>query len=102
MTTANDSRNSTMTSEAYDLLDCFVSGLDEVIYEIAESLANSKGQIVDGIIEISQDDVKEAANRVFNAIRERAGKEIPQSVAQQIEGMHECVMEKCRIHKSGR
>ena len=100
MATANDTKTtSEMTSEAYDLLDCFVSGLDDVIYEIAEAIASNKGQVTeDGTVEICQDDVKEAAQSVFMAIREQAGKSIPEAVRQQIEEMHECVLLKCKIH----
>lgn len=102
MSTANESRNSSMTSEAYDLLDCFVAGLDEVIYEIAESRAMAKGQEKDGVVEITKDDVREAAEIVFDAIQKHAGTAIPQERADEIEKMHQCVLKKCNVRNTGK
>lgn len=94
------SRNSSMTGEAYDLLDCFVSGIDDLVYEIAESMAAGRGSVSDdGVVEISQSDVKRAADAVFTAIREQAGKSIPEDVAKQVESMHKCVLSKCQTTK---
>lgn len=102
MATANESRNSAMTSEAYDLLDCFVSGLDDVVYKVAEAMAAEKGQITsDDTVEITQEDVRAAAEVVFNAIHAAAGKSIPAAVVEQIEEMHGCVMEKCKVLDAG-
>ncbi len=102
MPTTHESKNSSMTSRAYDLLDCFVAGLDDVIYEIAEAIAKSKGHVIEGVVEINDEDVKEAAESVFKAIREQAGKSIPAVEASQIDEMHECVLEKCRIQTTGK
>lgn len=103
MATANLPTDSEMTSEAYDLLDCFVSGLDAVVYEIAEAIAKANGQVTDaGTVEINQDDVKQAAKSVFEAIQEQAGKSIPAAAARQIEEMHECVLMKCEIRNTGK
>jgi hypothetical protein len=94
------SRTSSMTGEAYDLLDCFVSGIDDLVYEIAESMAAERGSVTgDGVIEIDQNDVKRAADAVFQAIREQAGKSIPKAVAEQVETMHKCVLSKCQMTK---
>lgn len=41
MSTVDRTTASEMSGKAYDLLDCFVSGLDKVVYEIAESLARA-------------------------------------------------------------
>jgi hypothetical protein len=96
MSTENDSQNSEMTGSAYDLLDCFVSGLDRVVYEIAERLAKKAGQINDdGVVEIRKKDVREAANLVFRAIRDN--KDIPQDALADIVEMLECVERKCEI-----
>ncbi len=92
-------RSSSMTGEAYNLLDCFVSGIDDLVYEIAESMAAARGSVNDGVVEIDQHDVKRAADAVFNAIREQAGKTIPKDVAEQVESMHECVLSKCQTTK---
>lgn len=103
MSTANNSKNSEMTTDAYDLLECFVSGLDKIIYEIAEDIAERKGQVLpEGAIEIRADDIRMAADVVFKAIREQTGKSIPKDLAVQIEEMHECVLEKCRIRDVGK
>lgn len=87
-----------MTSDAYDLLDCFVSGIDEIVYEIAGSLAKSEGRVENGVVQISQVDVRKAANLVFEAIQ--ANTAIPRDVAENIRTTHQCVLEKCRIKDS--
>ncbi len=89
--------SSEMTGEAYDLLDCFASGIDDLVYKIAEGIAASNGQrSAEGTISITAADVKQAADSVFNAIKAQAGKGIPESVASEIQSMHECVLAKCR------
>ncbi len=100
MSTVNKSRKSSMTSKAYDLLDCFVSGLDDVIYEVAEQLAVEKGRVEKGVVEITHEEVQEAADIVFRAIREQAGKSISEEVARRIQEMHEYAMEKCKEYKA--
>ncbi|MEK6236199.1 MAG: hypothetical protein N2C14_15950 [Planctomycetales bacterium] len=90
-----------MSREAMDLLDCFMTGLDSVVFEIATTIAREKGQVNnDGTVEIMKGDVKEAAESVFAAIREQAGKTIPLLAVEDIESMRECVLEKCRIKES--
>lgn len=89
--------NSEMTGEAYDALDCLVSGIDVLVYEIAEKIAASKGHRNSiGVIQITGTDVKEAADAVFNAIKAQAGKAIPESIASNVDAMHEGVLAKCR------
>ena len=103
MSTANESRNSAMTSEAYDLLDCFVSGLDDLIYEFAEAVAIENKHITEsGTVEIDRNDVRQAADYVFQAIREQAGKSVSKSMAKQVDEMHECVLLKCKAHSMGK
>lgn len=97
---ATKEASSEMTGEAYDLLDCFVSGIDDLVYEIAEQMAASNGHTnSEGIVRITREDVKAAANAVFTAIKAEAGKTIPAAVAAQVEAMHECVMAKCHVEK---
>ena len=101
MATANNPTdnlaNSEMTGKAYELLDCFVSGLDQVVYEIAESLAKDAGQLNDaGVVEIQHKDVKAAAELVFKAIKENA--DIPKDALDDINEMHQCVQEKCELN----
>ncbi len=87
---------SEMTGRAYDLLDCFVSGLDKVVYEIAESIAREAGQLTEaGVVEIRYEDVRSAADLVFKAIKENAS--IPKDALADIEQMHACVQEKCEL-----
>lgn len=100
---AQASKNSTITSEAFSLLDCFVSGLDDVIYEIAESIADANGhRSGDGSIEITRNDIRDAVKIVFDAIKQQAGTGISQETVAHIEEMHACVMQKCGIHPSGK
>lgn len=97
MATTKELNSSEMTGEAYELLDCFASGIDDLVYKIAEGIAASKEQrSPEGAISITAADVKQAAESIFNAISAQAGKSIPQSVASEIQSMHECVLAKCR------
>ncbi|MFC1757217.1 hypothetical protein ACFL2H_00410 [Planctomycetota bacterium] len=101
MSTANDSKQSSITGEAYDLLDCFVSGLDDLVYEIAEAEAKGNDRVVEGVVEINRDDVKAAAELVFNAIRSQAGPAIPEALEQMLAGMEDCFHAKCERSGSG-
>lgn len=96
MSTIERPTTSEMSGKAYDLLDCFVSGLDRVVYEIAESLARAAGQVNPaGVVEIRQEDVRAAAEMVFAAIREK--KDIPRDALDDIEEMHQCMQAKCKV-----
>jgi hypothetical protein len=96
MSTVDRTTASEMSGKAYDLLDCFVSGLDKVVYEIAESLAKAAGQVNQaGVVEIQQKDVRAAAEMVFAAIREN--KNIPRDALDDIEQMHQCMQAKCEV-----
>lgn len=98
MSTASESRKSEITGEAIELLDCFVSGFDSIIYELAESLARTASSVQpEDVVEIERDHVKDAALIIFRAIQEEAGKTLSAEAAEEIIDMHRCVMEKCKI-----
>ena len=96
----NDSGTSVISSEAYDLLDCFVFGIDDLVYEIAAMIAARKNQKTqDGTIEIELNDVKEAAELVFESIRSHVADKISLEAADRIEEMHSCILKKCRVKR---
>lgn len=93
-----DRDDSVISSEAMSLLDCFVSGLDEVVYEIAEELAKERmgNAAEDAVIQIEPEDVKKAAHVVMEAIREQLNREdLPKTAKQAVEGMYDCLKRKC-------
>lgn len=96
---ANDTQDkSIMSSEAFGLLDCFVSGLDDLIYEIAEEFARQQGKLnEDGLVVIETDDIQRAAEAVFQAVkRQIAESTIPAEVGPAVDKMYSCLLEKCR------
>jgi hypothetical protein len=99
MATADRGTESRISSEALDLLNCYVSGLDKIVYEIAEEFA--KQRMGDAVaagkpIRIDASDVKQAADLLISSIRKMAeGGNVPQEIVPAIEGMHQCLQEKC-------
>ena len=61
--------NTTVVSnDAVELLTCFYDGLDKVVYSLAEKISKSRAP-VDGRFVIEFDDVKEAGERVMDAVK---------------------------------
>ena len=67
-----NANESVISSEAYSLLDCFVEGLDDVVYEIAEEIARERTgiQAPRRPVRIEAEDVKQAAARVVSFLQE--------------------------------
>lgn len=88
------SANWRLSSDAFDVLQCFMAGLDDVIVQIAVTNARKRGK-VDSKGEVSLDttDIKEAAEFVLSQIRNMPS--IPQEVKDELEAMTECVRSKC-------
>ena len=61
-----------ISSEAYDLLDCFVGGLDKLAYGIAAGIARRRGSQVggDAPVQIEEQDVVEAGKLVIDFFKE--------------------------------
>ena len=98
MATADTQSNATLSSEAYDLLDCFVMGLDSVVYEIAEDLAkhrrqDEKGGLADSSlpIQIEAQDVRKAADFVVEQLKQLIkDNKLPRHVADAVADMENC------------
>jgi len=95
MATANQASESTISGKAMDLLDCFVSGLDDVILEVAETIAKERqGDVVP--IRIESQDVVQAADAFFGQIKDRLGADPSKAqILKTIEGMHQCLRNRC-------
>jgi hypothetical protein len=63
-------KQTSMSSEAYDLLDCFVDEFNDVIWEIAEKIAREKsnGGDTGSPVAIEESHVRDAASLVSKAI----------------------------------
>ena len=64
---------SSMSGEAMDVMDCFVAGLDDVVYELAEQIARKRAPSAESVL-IEVDDVQEAARLVLQGLRDNAVK----------------------------
>jgi histone H3/H4 len=99
MATADQGTQSRISSDALDLLNCYISGLDKVVYEMAEALAKQRmGETLatGKPIRIDANDVKQAADLLMNAIRHMAQSDgAHQELVPAIEGMHQCLQAKC-------
>jgi len=88
-----------ISGDAVDLLQCFMSGIDDVVMRIALSLAErrlegegkscSSGQE----LRVEGRDVKEAAFSFFEHILSR--EDLPPDVKQDIREMEQCLKAKC-------
>ena len=88
---------SRISAKAFDLLDCFVSGLDDVIYKTAENLARMRSP-QGAPTQIEVQDIESAARQVIAAIRQRISTgEIPNELAPVIDRMEKCL----KLKKNG-
>lgn len=88
MATANHGNiESSISSEALDLLDCFANGLDDVMYELAEAVAARRTGRTNNV-EICVDDIREAA-KLFVECLERV--EIPDRAKAAVHEMLKCL-----------
>lgn len=76
--------NSTIQSDAFELLDCFEGGLGDVLYQIAESIAGNRTQNEN--IEITVADVTQAAAILIEALEKS---NLPPDARQWLKTMHE-------------
>ena len=76
MATVRDKPETNISSDAYDLLDCFVCGLDKVVYEMAAEIARARASKGDdpGPVEIEAGDVVQAGHRLIDAVKELIAK----------------------------
>ena len=87
-----------LTSKAMDLMSCFQGDLEELAIQIAEDVARERHRATGlsmKIIEITDLDVRDAANKLVQFVQEyaRSG-QLSQAAAKSIHGMRECVHSK--------
>ncbi len=71
--TDSGAATSTLSSEAYDLIQCFYDGVDRMVYSVAESIARKRsGVAAPHVVQIEEEDVRQAGEQVLAALR-RAG-----------------------------
>jgi hypothetical protein len=72
MATIEDTPQTNISSEAYDLLDCFVGGLDKLVYGIAADIARQRSSEPGGAapVQIEEQDVVQAGKRVIDVFKE--------------------------------
>jgi hypothetical protein len=78
MTPVQEKSTSKISAEAFDLLDCFVGGLDNVVYEVAEHTARHRLGKMDpnDPIEITADDITNAGETVIRLLREQVSQKV--------------------------
>lgn len=74
------------TSKAVDLIDCFSSGFDEVLSDLATSIAKERagGESV----EITDQDIISAAKMILRAVQ---NSDLPPDTKSEVEQMFNCV-----------
>ncbi len=71
MSTIDERPGAAISSEAFKLLDCFVAGLDEIVYEMAEDAARARQGIKgDKPVTIETTDIRVAAEFVLGHLKQ--------------------------------
>ncbi len=86
--------SSSISSDGVRLLDCFVDGLDDVVYEMAEELAKKRaaGQTAPGeVARIEAEDIRSAGRIVLDHLRQlvREGK-LPADLERALDDAERC------------
>jgi hypothetical protein len=95
MATVDDVENKSETnisSEALDLLGCFVGGLDEIVFAIAAARARERhGNKGDSPVQVEVEDIAKAGEEVIQVIRGAIrDKALPATLASAIEQAERC------------
>lgn len=89
---------SSLSSEAFEMLDCFVAGLDDVVFSLAEQIARERhpGIAHDAPVAVEVEDVKQAARTVIQGVRNAIkGGKLPASFESVVQEMQDCFEERC-------
>lgn len=82
-----------ISGKAFDLLECFMSGIDDVIVRIAFQYAKERQDTNTlGEIRIEAKDIQKAAFVVLEQLRLQ---DLPENVKSDLNGMGACLREKC-------
>ena len=93
MAPVQEKSTSKLSAEAFDLLDCFVSGLDDVVYDVAEHTARHRlGKMnPEDPIEITSADITVAGETVIRLLREQIFKnQLSESLAPILDQVERC------------
>lgn len=96
MTTLQDNTTlrGSMSNDAYELIQCFYDGVDVVVRELAQEIAEERGSFLKddpNVIAIEVEDVREAGRRVVGSLRDLLkNKKLPAELEQSISQMGEC------------
>jgi hypothetical protein len=95
MATVDQKTETRISQEAATLLDCLATGLDRIVYEVAEQLARERSSALP--LRIEAEDVQRAAEKVLATFRTLvSSKQLPQEAAEAIEGMDSCLKQKAK------
>ncbi len=88
---------SSISNNAYELLDCFAGGVDNLVYDISEKLARERNPAVVASgkpVPIEVEDIQTAGRMVVRALKNLvASGDIPAEVESEIDEMKNCLEE---------
>lgn len=95
MATTSQTSCSSLSGEAYDLIDCFYNGVDRIVYEVAESFARKRTGIGsrDPVV-IEAEDVRAAGAQVIEALSSLGTIHIPDEIQDELKRMDDCMNSK--------
>jgi hypothetical protein len=82
---------STFSSDAIGLLDCFSCGFDDLLGQIAEDIAVNRTPTGEQV-EISKHDVEQAAKAIFDAVQRS---DLSDPIKQEVATMLDCIRARC-------
>lgn len=94
MATVEQGDKSVISSEAFDVLDCFASGLDDVVYHVAEQIARQHSACQQGgTVVIEKSHVREAVTLIFDLLKQ--SNIVPPEAKHDLQEMETCFRQKC-------
>lgn len=80
-----------MSSEAFDLINCFYDGIDLVVRELAEQIAAKDSRNKDGVVLIEKKHVELAGCKIINNLRNLFDNQsLPTDLEEKFQGMAKC------------
>ena len=94
-----DDKNKTgsvLSDDAYELIECFYDGVDDLVYQLAEEMARKRNPSASPV-QIEVEDVRAAGEAVVESLKRlfESG-EIPDHVKEAIHGMGDCFDDRSR------
>ena len=86
---------SSMSSDALDVMDGFVAELDDVVYEIAERIARQRNPSAKAV-QIEVEDIQQAARLMFQGVHDAMTRgQLSSDFEPILRGMQKCFQAKC-------